>query len=186
MKSPRPLPLLILLVFLAGCRTTDAPDPASVPAAPADTATDPAAPDAPESAPEPFGWVSYAADGQPDLAYRRDGLDGRFLRREAGRTETAQGNLPGRVLYPFQGTEAPRITGWNADPRNPLSLALTTPRELFVSRDGGRSWEAIDLSGAVKPSVYLTGAAVLGDRLMVGTSFSGIYESEDRGRTWRR
>ena len=67
-------------------------------------------------------------------------------------------------------------------------MAVTTARGLYLSEDGGASWQAIPVGEPVRGVAYFTSAAPSPhhpDALLLGTSFHGVYETTDRGATWR-
>ena len=59
----------------------------------------------------------------------------------------------------------------NTDPR---LLACATKHTLYMSRDEGRSWNTVSMRG-LPPNVYITSLALNGTRIIVGTSFKGIF-----------
>jgi hypothetical protein len=102
-------------------------------------------------------------------------------------TERNQG-LSRRVVYPFTEDRVRRLTGLGVDPLHESRVAVTMASELFLSEDYGASWQAIPLGKPLRSSVYLTSVALSPadpDRLLLGTSFNGFFETSDRGRSWK-
>jgi hypothetical protein len=59
---------------------------------------------------------------------------------------------------------------------------------LDISNDAGATWKPIPIFSTINTSTYICSATrhpQKPDYLLVGTSFQGIYESTDSGRTWR-
>ena len=96
--------------------------------------------------------------------------------------------LPVKIVYPFNNKEIRTITSLNINPDDVASLSLTTIDSLFISDNGGEAWGRIGLSDPVRPVYYITSSAVGGEngrKILLGTSFSGIFESTDKGKTWK-
>ncbi len=97
-------------------------------------------------------------------------------------------NLPVKIVYPFEGDEIRSFSSVNNNPENTGSFSLTTPSQLFISKNIGNSWQEISIKYPFKKSYYITSSAVKGsdsDTLLLGTSFSGLFESKDNGRSWK-
>ena len=95
--------------------------------------------------------------------------------------------LPLKKIYPFNQKIYHYLTSFNCCPGNPSRLAVTTASELYVSEDGGLSWENIPLGSPVSHADYLTAVALSAfdkNTFLVGSSFQAIYETRDRGKTW--
>ena len=125
-----------------------------------------------------------------DRDYARTRRAGVFASQDEGRTwEPRNAGLPYRVVHPFPHPPEYRfITALGVDPRNPLRVAATTARGLYLSEDGGRSWQTIPVAAPIRPNAYFTSAAPSPhhrDGLLLGTSFHGVYETTDRGATWQ-
>ena len=74
------------------------------------------------------------------------------------------------------------------DPTNPnIVFAGTSNNGLWVTRDGGTSWQKITVvpqgSGGNDP--VLAGIVIKGSMVYVGTAGSGVYVSSDGGNTWK-
>ncbi len=65
-------------------------------------------------------------------------------------------------------------------------LALANPVGLVMSRDGGRSWQPVSLTGQVDFHALTVSPA--DPSLIVGWSYMDklLYRSQDRGQTWQR
>ena len=125
-----------------------------------------------------------------DRDYARTRRAGVFASLDGGRTwEPRSAGLPYRVVHPFPHPPEYRfITALGVDPRNPLRVAATTARGLYLSEDGGGSWQAIPIAAPIRPNAYFTSAAPSPhhpDGLLLGTSFNGVYETTDRGAHWQ-
>ncbi|MBN2552522.1 MAG: hypothetical protein JXB06_07115, partial [Spirochaetales bacterium] len=98
--------------------------------------------------------------------------------------------LPRRTIYPFD--EASRrvrhLTALNIDPLQEGRVAVTTADQLYLSEDYGSSWRQIPIGKPLRSTSYLTAVALSPrdpDKLLVGTSFNGFFETLDRGASWR-
>lgn len=97
--------------------------------------------------------------------------------------------LPLKKVYPFTGVEYRPITSVYLDPVNSRRIAVAVSSSVYISENRGKQWEKIPLHGVVKKTNYITAvalSAVEKDKIFIGTSFNGIFESPDRGKTWRR
>lgn len=74
------------------------------------------------------------------------------------------------------------------DPTNPNIVFAGTQKDgLWVTRDGGTSWQKISAvpTGTNTTDPNLTGIAIKGSAVYVGTAGSGVYMSADKGVTWK-
>ena len=74
------------------------------------------------------------------------------------------------------------------DPTNPdIVFAGTQKNGLWVTRDGGTTWQKIDAvpQGTNTADPALTGIVIKGATVYVGTAGSGVYASADGGYTWK-
>ena len=134
------------------------------------------------------GFEQVVAAG--DYRYARSRRAGVFVSLDGGRTwQPRNTGLPHRVVHPFpQPPEYRYITSLGVDPRNPRRVAATTAGGVYLSEDGGGSWQAIPLREPVRSLAYFTSVAPSPhhpDALLLGTSFHGVYETTDRGASWR-
>lgn len=93
------------------------------------------------------------------------------------------------MVYPFDGSGVKMLTSLTFDANNPDRILVSSPREIFLSENGGSSWEKVPLRSPYKYSNYITSLALNpldSESIVVGTSFSGIYETTDHGRSWTR
>ena len=125
-----------------------------------------------------------------DRDYARTRRAGVFTSLDGGRTwEPRNAGLPYRVVHPFPYPPEFRfITALGVDPRNPLRVAATTARGLYLSEDGGGAWQTIPIAAPIRPNAYFTSVAPSPhhpDGLLLGTSFNGVYETTDRGANWQ-
>jgi hypothetical protein len=97
--------------------------------------------------------------------------------------------LPPRMVYPFNSEGIKMLTSITYDVNNPSRILISSPREIYLSENGGVNWEKINLKSPFKYSNYITSLALNPNNrnsIIVGTSFSGIYETADLGKSWRR
>ena len=115
---------------------------------------------------------------------------GFVLSMDNGETWVQRNNgLPLKIVYPFGGNEYRRLTSLYVDPINPDRVAVTDSLSLFLSSDGGWNWEHIETGGPVKKSNYFTSVSLDPadeDRIILGTSFNGIFETKNRGQSWEK
>ncbi len=67
-------------------------------------------------------------------------------------------------------------------------LTFTSLNKLYLSADGGTSWQTVDAYKDINKTVYFTASAVNNkdpSKILLGTSFEGIYESVDGGKNWK-
>lgn len=109
---------------------------------------------------------------------------------DGGKTwEQRNTGLPKQVVYPFDGSETVPLTSVSADPINEKRIVITDSWSLYISENRGERWEKIPLQEPISTSAYVTCAALSPhdkDTILLGTSFSGLYETTDRGKTWNR
>ncbi|MBP7738335.1 MAG: hypothetical protein KA369_20340 [Spirochaetes bacterium] len=95
--------------------------------------------------------------------------------------------LPPEVIYPFKkkGVTKPVFShSVSADGRR---VALVVPSDVYMSRDGGRTFARLPLAGVKRYTEFLS-VAVHPDRegpILIGTSSNGVYYSVDGGATAR-
>ncbi|MCF7915247.1 MAG: hypothetical protein K9L66_08775 [Spirochaetaceae bacterium] len=97
--------------------------------------------------------------------------------------------LPREQVWPFDQRHYRRFTSFSLDSQDIHRLAATTSTALYTSRDAGRTWAEVKLSYPVKSRDYLTAVSFDPDqprRIYLGTSFNGLFVSEDEGRSWRK
>ncbi|MDX9801956.1 MAG: putative glycoside hydrolase [Spirochaetia bacterium] len=95
--------------------------------------------------------------------------------------------LPDKIVYPFNSSEKRNLTSFSIDHDNPSILCAATIDTLYISNESGNQWKAVQPVYPVKKSYYFTAASVKGKEgknILLGTSFSGIFESNDGGRRW--
>lgn len=95
--------------------------------------------------------------------------------------------LPHKTIFPAVTARPRRLTALGVDPVKPERVAVTTSTGLYLSEDTGKTWRAIALGSVLNGGTYLTAVALSshdGNKLMVGTAFSGIFESTNAGKSW--
>jgi hypothetical protein len=122
------------------------------------------------------------------LGYGISREHGFLFSADSGKTWSARNEgLPTKSVYPFTQPKVRVISAFGVDSLNPQRVAVTTSSSLFISEDSGATWERLPFKSP-NQSLYLTAVALSPhdqNILAVGTSFAGIYETRDRGRTWR-
>lgn len=127
---------------------------------------------------------------EPDLHYGVSMRNG-FLKSVDGGISWTPYNqgLPARMVYPFTDTGVKMLTSVTYDVEDYNRIMVSSPREIFLSDNGGTSWNEVPLKYPFKYSNYITSLALNPldkSSIVVGTSFSGIYETKDRGASWSR
>jgi len=69
-----------------------------------------------------------------------------------------------------------KISAFSVDPENTNNIAAATKHSIFRSKDGGKTWNSIPLSGLNKRN-YITSLAISDNKIYAGTAFNGIIES---------
>lgn len=105
-----------------------------------------------------------------------------------GKTWVQKNNgLPNKVVYPFSGDEFKRLTSLYVDPVNPDRIAIIDSSSIYITIDGGWNWNPVETGGPVKRSNYFTSISLdplNEDRIILGTSFNGIFETMNGGKSW--
>jgi len=113
---------------------------------------------------------------------------GIFVSTNGGSTwEERSNGLPLRVIYPFTDDPIATLTSIGIDPDHPERVAVTTESGVYLSEDAGLTWTSIPIHDPIKPSAYFTSVALSPfdkGALAVGTSFSGIFVTSDKGKSW--
>ncbi len=122
-----------------------------------------------------------------DLCYGISKQKGFLASQDSGKTWAVKNEgLPTKLVYPATEPQVRTLTGFGVDPDNPERVAVTTSSALFLSEDSGEHWQAIPFKNKVG-RIYFTAIALSPfdkDTMVVGSSFAGIFETKDRGRTW--
>jgi hypothetical protein len=133
------------------------------------------------------GALAVRASG--GVLYALSPAQGFLVSFDQGRTWSERNRgLSRRVVYPFTEDRVRRLTGLGVDPVHESRVAVTMASELFLSEDYGASWQPVPLVKPLRSSVYLTSVALSPadpDKLLLGTSFNGFFETSDRGRSWK-
>ncbi len=123
------------------------------------------------------------------LAYGITRNEGIFVSTNGGATwEERSNGLPLRVIYPFTDDPIATLTSVGVDPSNPERVAVTTNSGIYLSEDAGLSWTPVPVHPPIKPSAYFTSVALSPSNtaaMAVGTSFSGIFVTDDAGKSWK-
>ena len=70
------------------------------------------------------------------------------------------------------------------DPFDPDRVIVSTMDRLFLSEDQGETWRQIPITA--KPITAVALSPHHPEAILVGTSFYGIYETKDLGKSWTR
>ncbi|MDA3941499.1 MAG: hypothetical protein PF693_19705 [Spirochaetia bacterium] len=115
---------------------------------------------------------------------------GFVISTDNGKNWTQRNNgLPFKVVYPFADNEYRRLTSLYVDPVDTNRIAVTDSSSIYISWDGGWNWEEIETGGPVKKSNYFTSISldpINLDRIILGTSFNGIFETGNNGKSWEK
>jgi len=96
-------------------------------------------------------------------------------------------NLPLRVVYPFDSEAHLPVHDIGIDSNKPWRLLLCSRNSIFISANFGSTWKRLDTEKYINENTYFTAASlssVNSKAIIAGTSFEGIYESLDGGKTW--
>ncbi len=97
--------------------------------------------------------------------------------------------LPEKEVYPFTTAELRPLTSCYVDPLHTRRIAVTVSAGVYLSENGGQTWQQLHLGGVVKKTNYITSVALSSvnpRRIVIGTSFNGIFETLNSGETWQR
>ncbi len=134
-----------------------------------------------------FTALERTAEGGVYASSDRDGF---FYSHDEGESWRRRSRgLPKRIVWPFDADEYRGITDIAVDPSDGDRVALCTSTGLYLSEDAGLRWREIALRYPVKPSNYLTAVAFdpqKRERIYLGSSFNGLFVSEDGGRSWEK
>jgi len=115
---------------------------------------------------------------------------GFIISDDNGSSWTQRNNgFPLKVVYPFSGNEYRRFTSLYVDPLNSSRMAVTSSSSVFVTLDSGWNWKRIPTGGVLKNSNYFTAISLdpqKNNRIVLGTSFNGIFETTDGGKHWTK
>ncbi len=115
---------------------------------------------------------------------------GFIISENGGKSWTQRNNgLPLKVVYPFTENEYRRFTSLYVDPLNSSRMAVTSSSSVFLTLDSGWNWTEIPTGGVVKKSNYFTSVSLdpqNDNRIILGTSFNGIFETTDNGKHWNK
>lgn len=95
--------------------------------------------------------------------------------------------LPTKPVWPFKLPQVRPLTSIGVDPLDPRRVAVSTSQELYYSENAGISWRKIPLNRSFPSQAYLTAVALSpfnADTFLVGTAFSGLYETTNLGKNW--
>lgn len=114
--------------------------------------------------------------------------NGFLVSTDSGKTWITKNNgLPTKLVYPAAEPKVRTLTGFGVDPSNSQRVAVLTASSIFLSEDAGTTWQKIPFKNT-NLNIYLTAVALAPadkNTLLIGTSFAGIFETGDRGQTWR-
>jgi len=154
----------------------------------------------------PFGLL-HAVPSQSDIQPTTDvgielgryelrvSSEGRLLRSHDGWatvqdiSQSAEGRSGVPGVAGVQGYV--RIAALAQDPNDPLRFAAVGADDMYLTRDAGTTWDALNIKTRplINSSVKFTSVAISPhnpDHFLVGTSYDGFFESTDRGRSFTR
>ncbi len=134
--------------------------------------------------------LTHIARGAGGHMYALSDRSGALRSESRGREWNAiNRGLPRDQVWPFERTHFRRFTSLSLDSRDPDRLAATTSTALYTSSDAGSSWAEVRLRYPLKSKDYLTAVSFdpsYPQRIYLGTSFNGLFISEDGGASWRK
>ncbi|HPO98107.1 MAG TPA: putative glycoside hydrolase [Bacillota bacterium] len=101
--------------------------------------------------------------------------------------ESRNEGLPHKLIYPFVKKQSRLLTAMGVDPLEPSRVAVTTSTAIYLSEDAGLTWRLIPVKKPIPGNSYFTSIALSPHRkesILVGTSYSGFFETTDGGRKW--
>jgi hypothetical protein len=135
--------------------------------------------------------VEKFAEGPAGVLYAVSRKLGFFVSFDDGRSWSLRNSgLPEKTVYPFDRREPRFLTSIGVDPSTEGHVAVTTPDRVYQTFNYGLSWEEIDTDrnregGWPGTNSYFTAVALLGNRILIGTSYDGFYETTDNGKSWQ-
>lgn len=132
--------------------------------------------------------ITRIIETEGELQYAAAVDDGFLVSFDSGKSWRRRNTgLPRKIVYPFSDEEVETLTSIGFDPLDENRLICTTNFGLYVSENSGHNWREISIGESVRPSNYITGAALSPfdkDTYLIATSFSGIFETIDSGESW--
>ena len=135
-------------------------------------------------------YFLHQATASNGLLYGATRNDGLFVSEDNGKTwEERSNGLPVRVVYPFKNDPIATLTSLGVDPLHGNRVAVTTETGVYVSEDAGRSWRSIPVHKPIKSADFITAVALSpydSNTVAIGTSFAGVFVTENDGKSWTR
>ncbi|MDC7124509.1 MAG: putative glycoside hydrolase, partial [Spirochaetales bacterium] len=114
--------------------------------------------------------------------------DGFLISKDHGQTWRRINNgLPKKIVYPFNNEEIETLTSIGFNPVNESSLFCTTASKIYISENAGVNWTNLPVKSPISRNDVLTSVSQSpfnSNAFLVTTTFSGIYETLDGGKTW--
>lgn len=133
---------------------------------------------------------THIARGNEDRMYGLSFDRGALVSMDRGKSWSHRSEgLPRKQVWPFKGEIFRQFTSLAVAPHDRDRVAATTSSDLFLLDEEGARWRKIDLRYPVRSSNYLTAVCFDPDkesRIYLGTSFNGIFISDDNGRSWEK
>lgn len=134
--------------------------------------------------------MSLSAQSSNAIRYRTTPGEGIEVSLDGGSTYIARNSgLPIRVVYPFSGEEYRSITSIGVDPVNHARAAIAVHDEVYVTDNSGETWTSLTLPHNLNRNSNITAVAPSSHsntHYLLGTSFTGFFETRDGGQSWNR
>lgn len=118
----------------------------------------------------------------------RDNTESLLVSLDGGQTWVdREKKLPPRIVYPFDQNNYLPVHEIGINPDKPWNIILCSRNKLYISSNFGAAWNELHTSSRINENTYFTSASLSADdpdAIIAGTSFEGIYETKDRGKTW--
>lgn len=101
--------------------------------------------------------------------------------------EPRNDGLPTKLIYPFRQQKVRYLTALGVDQVNPSRVLVSTTNSIYLSEDFGITWRRIETKNSIPHSAYITSLALSpkdNQTILIGTSFSGMFETGDLGKSW--
>lgn len=133
----------------------------------------------PEDA-EPIRFYSFSSEKNSHEVYLTTVDSGIFRLHRDNSTWKPLNNEPFRSRRQFKAEDLyRRVSAFTVDSLDPDRLFAATKHTLYISEDGGKSWQEFDMNGLHSRN-YISSIAVKGENMAVGTAFNGVFLRQGR------